>query len=379
MSDYPQAPGWVRERLREGIVIPAHPLALTDARKLDERRQRVLTRYYLAAGAGGVAVGVHTTQFAIREPKHGLLRPVLELAASELRSSRQEEVHAEVRSAKSEGRGDPSLLASAAAKIGIAGVCGSTRQAVEEATLARELGYHAGLLSLGALREATEEELLAHCHHVAEIIPLFGFYLQPAAGGRLLPFGFWRRFVEIPNVVAIKIAPFNRYQTLDVVRAVAESGRAGDIALYTGNDDNIVLDLLTEYVFPLASDEVQLGITGGLLGHWSCWTRRAVELLEECRYWRSQKTVPASVLGFAAHVTDANAAFFDAANGFAGCIPGIHEVLRRQGLLANIHCLDPGEILSPGQREEIDRVCRVYPHLPDDEFVAEHLDEWLRG
>jgi dihydrodipicolinate synthase/N-acetylneuraminate lyase len=250
---------------------------------------------------------------------------------------------------------------------------------VEEAALAVELGYDAGLLSLGALRDAAADELLDHCRHVAEIIPLFGFYLQPAAGGRLLSYRFWRRFVEIPNVVAIKIAPFNRYQTLDVVRAVAESGRAANIALYTGNDDNIVLDLLTEYVFRVAGGEVRLCVTGGLLGHWACWTRRAVELLEECRFWRGQKTVPASLLSFAAHVTDANAACFDAANGFAGCVPGIHEILRRQGLLANNLCLDPCESLSPGQLEEIDRVCRAYPHLADDEFVAEHIDEWLRG
>jgi dihydrodipicolinate synthase/N-acetylneuraminate lyase len=329
-----------RDRLREGVVIPAHPLALTAERKLDERRQRALTRYYLAAGAGGVAVGVHTTQFEIRE--HGLLEPVLALAIEELRGSDA---------------------------IRIAGIVGKTAQAVKEAELAAGSGYHAGLLSLGAMKSATVPELLDHARAVASVMPLVGFYLQPAVGGRTLPFEFWRRFAEIENVVAIKIAPFNRYQTIDVVRAVAGSGRADDVALYTGNDDNILLDLLTPFRF----GEQTLRIRGGLLGHWAVWTRRAVELLrcvKERRPWPD--SLPLSI-----EITDSNAALFDAANGFAGCIAGIHEVLRRQGLLAGRWCLNPREEMSPGQMEEINRVYRAYPHLNDDEFVRENLDRWL--
>jgi hypothetical protein len=340
----------VKARLGEGLVIPACPLALSARRKLDERRQRALFRYYLAAGAGGVAVAVHTTQFAIRDPKIGLFRPLLELAAEEL-----------------------------ALKISIAGICGQTRQAVGEASVLRELGFHAGLLSLGALRAAGEAELLAHCRTVAEVVPLVGFYLQPAAGGRVLPHSFWRRLVEIENVVAIKIAPFNRYQTLDVIRAVAEAGRT-DIALYTGNDDNILTDLLTPFRFQRKAATIERRIVGGLLGHWAVWTKRAVELHAKCRrVARSGQPVPVELLRCAVEVTDTNAAFFDAPNGYRGCIPGLHEVLRRQGLLAGTWCLDPEETLSPGQAGEIDRVYRAYPHLNDDAFVAEHRDEWLRG
>ena len=357
MPQFPQPPDWVRAKLLQGQVIPAHPLALTASRKLDERRQRALTRYYHAAGAGGVAVGVHTTQFAIRDPKHSLLGPVLQLASetiAELDAKNQQQ------------------------SLRIAGICGRTKQARAEAQLARELGYHVGLLSLGALKTAGERDLLAHCESVAQELPLFGFYLQPAAGGRLLPLKFWRRFVEIPNVVAVKIAPFNRYQTLEVVRAVADAGRAGDSALYTGNDDSIVVDLITEYAISSRKGERRVCIVGGLLGHWACWTRNAVELLEQCKRATMQKNIPGSLLTLATQVTDCNAAFFDAANGFAGCIAGIHEVLRRQGLLKGTWCLDPKERLSPGQLEEIDRVWRAYPHLNDDEFVARHLDEWLR-
>jgi dihydrodipicolinate synthase/N-acetylneuraminate lyase len=352
----------VRAKLGEGLVIPACPLALNAQRRLDERRQRALFRYYLAAGAGGLAVGVHTTQFAIREPKAGLFRPVLELAAEEMK------------------RADANLpLAPAIGLVRVAGLCGLTKQAATEAALARELGYHAGLLSLGALRDASETELIEHCRAVAEIIPLFGFYLQPAVGGRVLPFSFWRRFAEIQNVAAIKIAPFNRYQSLDVVRALAEAGRE-DIALYTGNDDNIILDLLTPFRFRVGNKSIERRIVGGLLGHWAVWTKRAVELHAECRRLAaSGEAIPAALLSRAIEVTDCNAAFFDAANNFAGCIPGIHEVLRRQGLLEGIWCLDPNETLSPGQREEIDRVCRAYPQLNDDDFVAEHLDQWLAG
>ena len=356
MSNYPLPPAWVDERLRAGLVIPAHPLALTAQRRLDERRQRTLTRYYHAAGAGGIAVGVHTTQFAIREPQFGLFEPVLKLVAETVTEYDR---------------------ASGRSTVRIAGICGPTPQAVREAVFARNAGYHLGLLSLGTMKEANEELLLEHCRTVAREIPLFGFYLQPAVGGRVLSFQFWRRFVEIPNVVAIKIAPFNRYQTLDVVRAVAEAGRASDIALYTGNDDSIVTDLLTEYSFPTASGVVQLRIVGGLLGHWACWTHAAVKLLSGCKATWNSGTVPAELLTRAAEVTDCNAAFFDAANGFAGCLPGIHEVLRRQGLISNALCLNPSEQLSPGQLEEIDRVYRAYPHLNDDAFVQAHLAHWL--
>lgn len=330
-------------RLRAGTVIPAHPLALTAERKLDERRQRALTRYYAAAGAGGVAVGVHTTQFAIRDPKIGLYRPVLELAAETLGKS-------------------PDV-------IKVAGVVGLTQQAVAEARIARDLGYQAGLLSLAALKNETVDQLIDHVRAVAEVIPVFGFYLQPAVGGRLLPFQFWRRFAEIDNVVAIKIAPFNRYQTIDVVRAVAESGR--DIALYTGNDDTIIVDLLTEFRFNGSIKR----IVGGLLGHWAAWTKRAVEMHK--RIHESSWEIDSLWLQMAIEVTDSNAALFDAANGFHGCIAGIHEILRRQGLLAGRWCLDPSEDLSPGQMEEIDRVCAAYPHLTDDSFVRQHIDEWL--
>jgi hypothetical protein len=370
----------LRAQLGAGLVIPACPLALTAGRKLDERRQRGLFRYYLAAGAGGLAVGVHTTQFAIHNPKVGLLKPVLELAATELRGHRREEAH----SSKSEARNsksasDRNLLGIGAARIGIAGLCGQTEQAVAEAALALELGYDAGLLSLATLPDATEDELLTHCRAVAEVIPLFGFYLQPAAGGRVLPYSFWRRFAEIENVVAVKIAPFNRYQTFDVIRAIAEAGRA-DIALYTGNDDNIVLDLVTPYRFRVGNETSERRIVGGLLGHWAVWTQKAVELHTECRrIAETQEDVPTELLRRAVEVTDCNAAFFDAANDYAGCIPGLHEILRRQGLLEGIWCLDRNEALSLGQLEEIDRVCRTYSHLADDTFVAAHRNEWLRS
>jgi hypothetical protein len=346
----------IRSLFQRGLAIPASPLALDADRRLDARRQRALLRYYAAAGAGGVAVGVHTTQFAIREPKIGLFEPVLSLAAEEfdrLDAHRQEPL------------------------LRIAGICGRTPQALKEAALARRLRYHAGLLSLGAMRDADEDALLTHCRAVADVIPLIGFYLQPAVGGRVLPYAFWRRFVEIDAVVAIKIAPFNRYQTLDVMRAVAESGR-NDVALYTGNDDHIVLDLLTPYRFQVAGQPVERRFIGGLLGHWAVWTRRAVELLNECHTVAAQRgPVPVELLERAGEVTDANAVIFDVAHSFAGCIPGIHEVLRRQGLLEGIWCLDPHETLSEGQAAEIDRVCHAYPHLTDDRFVAEHLDEWL--
>jgi len=356
VTDFPLPPAWVCQALRGGLAIPAHPLALTSHRRLDERHQRALTRYYVAAGAGGLAVGVHTTQFEIRNPKVDLLEPVLRLAAETLDEC--------------EARG-------AQPRVRIAGICGPANQAVREAQLAVECRYHAGLLSLAALKEADEDQLLEHCRAVAEVIPVVGFYLQPAVGGRVLPYRFWRRFAEIPNVVAIKIAPFNRYQTFDVVRAVAESGRAGEIALYTGNDDHIVLDLLTHWAVTTSNGVIELRIAGGLLGHWACWTRKATALLEECKAYRAQETIPARLFTLATQVTDCNAAFFDAAHQFAGCIPGIHQVLYRQGLLANTLTLNPSQALSPMQADEIERVYRAYPHLNDDDFVQAHLEEWL--
>ena len=323
---------------------------------MDERRQRALFRYYAAARAGGVAVGVHTTQFAIRKSRHGLFKPVLELAAEELKR-----------------------LSHSKPLVRIGGICGGTPQAMAEATLLRELDYHAGLLSLAALKNASEAQLITHCRAISEVLPLIGFYLQPAVGGRVLPFTFWQRFLEIENVVAIKIAPFNRYQTLDVVRAVAESGRT-DIALYTGNDDNIVLDLLNPFRFTVSGKPVERRIVGGLLGHWAVWTKTAVQILNGCHECvEAGGAVSADMLRLASEITDCNAAFFDAANGFAGCIASLHEVLRRQGLFEGIWCLDKAETLGKGQFAEIERVYAAYPHLNDDAFVAEHRDEWLDG
>lgn len=340
--------------LRKGVVIPAHPLALTAERKLDERRQVALTRYYCDAGAGGIAVGVHTTQFAIREPRIALFEPVLRLA---------------VAAATEFERNSGQRL------IKVAGICGQTAQAVREAALAREAGYDVGLLSLAALPSASDDELLEHCRIVGEEIPLFGFYLQPSVGGRFLSYDFWRRFCGLKSVVAIKIAPFNRYQTLDVIRGVADSGRVNDIALYTGNDDNIIADLLTE--FRVSGGPAYFH--GGLLGQWAVWTRRAVELLECIRASRANAGQgSAALLAGSAALTDANAALFDVRNQFAGCIAGLHEILRRQGLLVGRWCLDPAEDLSPGQLAEIDRVTRSYPQLNDDEFVMSHVDQWLK-
>jgi len=346
----------LRSQLASGLVIPAHPLALSSQRKIDERRQRGLTRYYLAAGAGGLAVGVHSTQFEIHDPASGLLRPVLDLAVEEVRR-----------------RGGDK----AQRPVLVAGLVGPTKQAVDEASLARDLGYDCGLLSLGAMKTAGDDELMAHCRTVAEVLPLFGFYLQPAVGGRKLSFAFWRRFVEIPGVVAVKIAPFNRYQTLDVVRAVDEAGRAREIALYTGNDDNIVFDLLTEFRFASSGQGRSLRMVGGLLGQWAMWTRRASELLAETKDAFATGSVSSGLLTLAAQLTDANGALFDAAHSYAGCLPGIHEALRRQGLLAGRWCLNPREDLSRGQIEDIDRIWNAYPDLRDDDFVAEHLDVWL--
>ena len=344
-------PPQVLAALRDGVVIPAHPLALDTDRRLDPRRQRALTRYYLDAGARGLAVGVHTTQFAIREAC--LFEPVLELA---------------MRTAAEWARADA---------IMIAGLTGRTAQALREAQVARGLGYHAGLLSLAALQGASEDELIAHAQAVAREIPLVGFYLQPAVGGLVLPVSFWRRFAAIDNVVAIKIAPFNRYRTLDVIRGVAEADAAERITLYTGNDDHIILDLITPFTVVAHGRARTLRIKGGLLGHWSVWVKRAVELLQRIHAAVVANEIPAELLAFDAQVTDCNAAIFDAANDFHGVIAGCHEILRRQGLLEGIWCIDPKETLGPGQSQEIDRVCAAYPHLNDDDFVRANLQRWL--
>ena len=347
-SDWP-AP--LQETLRRGVAIPAHLLALDERRAFDPRRQRALTRYYIDAGAGGLAVGVHSTQFAIREV--GLYEPVLRLAAE----------------TTAQWAKRPVLL--------IAGLAGKTAQARREAGIAVGLGYHAGLLSLAAMRGASEDELIEHCRTVAQVMPLVGFYLQPAVGGIPLSERFWRRFAEIEQVVAIKMAPFNRYRTLDVIRGVIAAKAEERVALYTGNDDSIVLDLLTPFTLNRGGQEVTVRITGGLLGHWSVWTKGAVELLERIHRAVASNGVDQDLLALAAKITDCNSAFFDTANDFRGCIAGCHEVLRRQGLFAGTWCLDPEEGLSPGQAAEIDRVTKSYPELADDAFVAANLERWL--
>jgi dihydrodipicolinate synthase/N-acetylneuraminate lyase len=341
----------VRTHLLAGQVIPALPLALNRARRWNERRQRAVIRYYVDAGAGGLAVGVHSTQFAIRDPKIALFKPVLRLAAE----SAGEWLRRKPR---------PFVL--------IAGLCGHTAQALAEARIASELGYHAGLLSLGAWKDEPERAVLRHCRAVAREIPLVGFYLQPAVGGRVFSYRFWREFAEIPELVGIKIAPFHRYRTIDVVRAVLEAGR-DDVALYTGNDDNIIADLVTPFEFGGRTRH----IVGGLLGQWGVWTQRAVKMLDDIKLARQEAKLDAKWLRQNAAITDANAAIFDAANTFAGCLPGIHEVLRRQGLFETTACLDPHEKLSPGQGAEITRVSGAYPWLVDDEFVAKHLAKWF--
>ena len=344
----------VRAILKEGAVIPAHPLALNAHRKLDERRQVALTRYYSEAGARGIAAGVHTTQFAIRDSHIGLFEPVLRLVAFSAKEFERE---------------------SGKRLVKIAGVCGQTKQALREAEFARKTGFDLGLLSLAALKDTSHSELIAHCRTVGEVIPLFGFYLQPAVGGRVLSYEFWREFSKIEAVAAIKVAPFSRYQTLDVIRGVADSGRASEIALYTGNDDNIIPDLLADFHL----DAGKFHFSGGLLGQWAVWTRRAVELLEDIQRCRSEGGRGAlDILARSASLTDANAVLFDVRNHFSGCIAGLHEILRRPGLLAGRWCLDPDEDLSPGQLEEIDRICKSYPHLQDDEFVQSRLDRWLK-
>ena len=345
-------------KLRSGCVIPAHPLALHADNKIDEQHQKALTRYYLASGAGGLAIGVHTTQFAIHNSKVGLYRPVLGLAGETAQEY-----------AKSTNCGEP---------IMIAGIVGETRQAVKEAELARELGYHIGLLSLTALRGKSVDDLIDHARQVAKVIPIMGFYLQEAISQMVLDAEFWRKFVEIEGVLAIKIAPFNRYQTLDVLEAVAHSGRADEIALFTGNDDNIIADLLTKHEFNVDGRTVSLQIVGGLLGQWACWTKRAVEYLAGIKKIRETKMqIPQKMLTLASQLTLANKAIFDADNHFAGCIPGILYVLKRQGLVEEVRTLDEHECLSPGQAEKIDKIIENYPQLCDDDFVKENLDTWL--
>jgi hypothetical protein len=353
--NFKEIPEEILKSLHRGVVIPALPLALDQNRKLDERRQRALMRYYLDAGAGGVAVAVHTTQFEIRHPEINLYEPVLGIAREEF-----DRFEAQT--------GKP--------VIRIAGIIGKTDQATKEARLALSHGYHAGLLSLAAFPDASNETILDHCRTLAGIIPLVGFYLQPAVGGRVLDVNFWREFAKIENVIAIKMAPFNRYQTLDVVRGVIESGRSDAIALYTGNDDNILVDLLTEFEFRSGSEIIKKRIVGGLLGHWAVWTRSAVTLLERIHSGSLKGNTPQQ-LNLAMQITDSNAAFFDAAHQFKGCIVGLHEVLRRQGLLEGLWTLNEKELLTPGQKKEIDRVYQAYPGLNDDDFVTENLNRWI--
>jgi len=350
-------PESVSQVLRQGAVIPAHPLALNAQRQLDPRRQRALSRYYLDAGAGGLAVGVHTTQFAIRE--NGMYAPVLEMA--------MQTAH------------DWTPLGGPRPLVMIAGVVGPTSQACAEAATAKAMGYHAGLLSLAALRGANEADILAHCRAVAQVIPLVGFYLQPAVGGVVLSAAFWEAFARIEQVVAIKMAPFNRYRTLDVIHGVVAAQAEQRITLYTGNDDHIVLDLVTPFHVKRGAETVQVRIRGGLLGHWSVWTQKAVEQLKRCQEEAALGQVSAELLALDSKVTDCNSALFDVAHEFAGCIAGCHEVLRRQGLLEGIWCLDPNEALSAGQAEEITRVSQAYPDLIDDNFVTHHLARWLDG
>jgi len=343
-------------KFAEGTFIPAHPLALTASRKLDEKRQRLLTRYYLNAGVGGLAVAVHTTQFEIRDPEVGLFEPVLKLAVEEMEAFENKTGKTIVR---------------------IAGVCGPIEQAVEEAKIALRLGFDAVLLSPGGLNHLTEEDMLKRSSAVAAIIPVLGFYLQNSVGGRAFTYDYWQKFCEIDNVIGIKSAPFNRYQTLDVVRAAALSSRADKIALYTGNDDNIVMDLLTKYKFTQDGITYEKGFVGGLLGHWSVWTHTAVKLFEQLKEASKDEYIKADLLTLAMEVTDCNSAFFDTANGFKGCIAGLHYVLQRQGLLEGIWCLNVEETVSPGQIEEIERVYRLYPHLNDDEFVKSNIENWI--
>jgi dihydrodipicolinate synthase/N-acetylneuraminate lyase len=351
-------PSYIRQKVKKGVVIPAMPLALNPDRSFDEKHQRALIRYYIDSDVGGIAVGVHSTQFQIRQPEIGLFKPVLNLVSKTIDAYCKPE----------------------SGILKIAGICGKTEQALKEAEFAVENDYHAGLLSLAAFADDDIQTMIDHCEKIAQVMPIFGFYLQPSVGGRILPYAFWRKFAEIDNVLAIKIAPFNRYQTFDVVRAVCDAGRENDIALYTGNDDNIVVDLLTNYRIQSERGEKAVRIVGGLLGHWSVWTKNVVDLIIQIHdLTENQLPIFPQLLSLAQEITDANAVIFDAANNYSGCIPGIHEVLRRQGLFQGIWCLDENEKLSPGQAEEIDRVYSSYPHLNDDTFVRENLARWLNS
>ena len=345
------------EILRNGTVIPANPLALDKDRKYNEKRQRAITRYYLDAGSGGIAVAVHTTQFEIRQPQYNLFETVIATVSDEIDSYEKENDKVVVK---------------------VCGVCGKTEQAVSEANLAKKYGYDAVLLSPGGLNDFDEDYMIERTKAVAEVMPVIGFYLQPAVGGRYFTYNYWERLCAVENVVAIKSAPFNRYATLDLVRAAAMSSRCDEIALYTGNDDSIVTDLVTGYKFTVNGKTYYKRFVGGLLGHWSVWTKKAVEMFKKLRACADSRNVPYEVFELANEVTDTNAVFFDAANGFAGCIAGLHEVLRRQGLFEGIWCLNPDEKMSDGQLEEIDRVYKMYPHLNDDDFVKANLDKWLK-
>jgi len=342
--------------LREGTVIPANPLALDKNRKYDEKRQRAITRYYMDAGSGGIAVAVHTTQFEIRDEKYNLFETVIKTVSEEIDDYEKKNNKVIVK---------------------VCGVCGKTEQAVREAQLAKEYGYDAVLLSPGGLNDFSEDYMIQRTKAVAEVMPVIGFYLQRAVGGRRFSYDYWKKICEIKNVVAIKSAPFDRYCTLDLVRAAALSSRSDEIALYTGNDDNIVIDLVSGYKFTVDGKVYKKKFVGGLLGHWSVWTKKAVELFESLKEASESGSISTEILERANEVTDTNAAFFDAANGFTGCIAGLHEVLKRQGLFEGIWCLNPDEKMSLGQIEEIDRVYKMYPHLNDDDFVKENLERWL--
>lgn len=345
------------EILAKGTVIPATPLALDNDRKLNEKGLRLLMNYYLNCGVGGIATAVHTTQFEIRQPEIGLFEPVLKIVSEEID--------------KFEAKNNTVI-------VKVAGVCGPVEQAVKEAELAKKYGYDAVLLSPGGLNHLSEEDLLERTKKVAAIMPVIGFYLQTAVGGRVFTYNYWEQFAEIENVVAIKCASFNRYQTLEVVRAVALSSRCDDITLYTGNDDNIVIDLLTKYQFTKDGKTVVKSFQGGLLGHWSVWTKKAVEIWEKTQDAKNTNNITPELLTLAAEVTDTNSAFFDTANAFKGCIAGLHEILRRQGLMENILCLNPDETMSPGQIEELNRVYEMYPHLSDDDFIKANIDAWKK-
>lgn len=341
--------------LKKGTVIPATPLALDENRNFDEYSQRLLMKYYLNCGVGGIATAVHSTQFEIRDPKVNLFEPILKLVSEEITDFENKTGKVIVK---------------------VAGVCGKIEQAVAEAKLAQKYGYDAVLLSPGGLNDLSEDEFVTRTKAVAEIIPVIGFYLQTAVGGRHFSYKYWQQICEIPNVVAIKVAPFNRYMSLDIVRAVALSTRRDEITLYTGNDDNIVIDLLTTYKFDVDGTHYEKGFEGGLLGHWSVWTKRAVELFELCKKEKAKKQISAKMLSLANAVTDSNAVLFDGANGFAGCIPGLHYVLKKQGLMKTLNCINPNEVLSCGQAEEIERIYDMYPQLVDDDFVKENIENW---